>query len=503
MRIGRRREPSTAAAVRSDAFAELDRGAAILEATPWSGWRRFESEIRARSYTPPAWMPGWMSIAPDTVSAYCAASTRPARVAALLSMHPNGYVRERAVEVLADSSDPLVVPALILRSTDWVRQVRDAAASRLRELQTNLNAGSFLTALPMLEPPRWSVRARGEILDVLRRWVLDELPTDQLIGALRDADWHVRRAAAQALAARGEAGRAVHVALAQSDPATATMIAESMSRADWEQPGVIEAALDSKFSRVSGVALAWLQANAPDRAIEASISSLSSRSSTTRFLAQHFLRSHGVDSSEIYRTLLASTPAVALTGLGEAGSRGDAKVIEPYLEAAQPACRAAALTALARLVGRDVESQLCEMLADPTARVARSASWALIRLGPSAATVERAWKLTIQNPTASTRNATFRLFGSCGRWAALALACRGIGSGDSDLDARTRALLENTLSTWNRSFTSPTSRERSDLETLISPALRRLDEHTADRLLFSVKPHLDVAAPAHAEGQPG
>lgn len=86
---------------------------------------------------------------------------------------------------------------------------------------------------------------------------------------------------------------------------------------------------------------------------------------------------------------------------------------------------------------------------------------------------------------------------------ALVLACRGIGSGDGDLDARTRALLENTLSTWNRSFTSPTSRERSDLETLISPVLTLLDEHSADRLLFSVNPHLGVAAPEFAEGQPG
>lgn len=185
MRIRRRKELSTAAApIRSDAVAELDRGAAILEGTPWSGWRRFESELRARSYTPPAWMPGWMGVAPDAVPAYCAASSNPVLVAALLSMHQSGYVRERAVDVLADSPDPLAIPALILRSTDWVPQVRDPAARRLGELQTTLGAGSFLPALPMLEPPRWSVRARGEILDALLRWVLDELPTDQLIAAL-------------------------------------------------------------------------------------------------------------------------------------------------------------------------------------------------------------------------------------------------------------------------------------------------------------------------------
>ena len=487
--------------VLSAVIDDLDRAAVTLGQLRWTEWRRFDAELRARTITAPDLIPGWWGISPDAVVPYCAASNEPVLTAALLSMHPNGHVRERAVRQLASVAMPNSIPALILRSTDWVGQVREAAADGLQRLRVALGPAALLPALSLLEPPRWSARARGDALDETRAWLLTNLTTDELVAALRYRDPKVRQAAARALVGRGAAAAAFIAALNQSDPATATIVAQGMSPADWRQPDAIDRALGSKFSQVASTALAWLQVSDPDRAVEASITALMTRSTPTRFLAQHFLRKQGVDARSVYRSALQSRPEIALAGLGEIGEAADAQLIAPYLQAPLPAQRASAATALGRLAGRAAEEPLCDMLADSSPRVARAVSWALIRLGPSSATIERSWQITIEHQQSGTRNATFRLIGSCGRWTALRLACRGVGSIDADLDERCSALLANCMTTWNRSFTSPPAGERAELEALVPVAIRVLDPATVATLMLSVNPYLDLPVAIPDDGR--
>jgi HEAT repeat protein len=493
--------------VLSAVVTDLDQGAATLRQLRWTEWRRFDAELRARTITAPDWIPGWWGISPAAVVPYCAASKDPVLTAALLSMHPSGYVRERAVGQLVSAAMPDSIPALILRSTDWVGPVREVATAGLLRLRASLGPAALLPALSLLEPPRWSARARGNALDETRAWLLSNLTTGELVAALRYPDPKVRQAAARGIVGRDAAGVAFFAALEQSDPATATIVANGMSPTDWSRPDAIGLALGSKFSQVASTALAWLQASDPHRAVEASITALMTRSPTTRFLAQHFLKKQGVDARSVYRSALQSQPEIALAGLGEIGEPADAQLIAPYLQARLPAQRASAATALGRLAGRAAEERLCDMLADSSPRVARAASWALIRLGPSSATIERAWQTTIDHQAAGTRNATFRLFGSSGRWTALRLAFRGVGADDADLDERCRALLANCMRSWNRSFTSPPAGERAELEAVVPGAVQHLDPATGEIVLLSVKPYLEMPVstrdvPDGAESRP-
>lgn len=470
---------------------DLARGAARLGALAWTDWRRFDAELRARTTTAPDWIAGWWGIAPDAVIPYCSAAAEPTLAAALLSMHPNGRVREAAVRQLILLGTPDCIPALILRSTDWVRQVRDAASEGLDGLRETLGPSAFLPALSLLEQPRWSVRARADSLDETRSWLLSRIETADLVTAVHWSDPKVRRAAARALVARSAAGAAVMSALDQSDPVAATIIANGMTSADWALPGALERALDSRFSQVASSALAWLQTNDPERALEASLSALMSRSTTLRFLAQHVCRMHGSDSRAVYLAAIGSQPVVALAGLGEVGDVRDADLVSTYLNASRPSERAAATTALGRLAGRSAEERLSEMLADSSPRVARSASWALIRMGATPATIERVWEMAVPLRSPGLRKAAFRLFGSGGRWTALRLACRGIGSDDADLDARCRDLLANCMRSWNQSFTSPPAGERLELDALVPRAVSHLSEADGETVMLSVKPYLD------------
>jgi hypothetical protein len=81
-------------------------------------------------------------------------------VAALASMHPDGYVRERAVQSLAASLDPLSDRALAVRATDHVGVIRETAAREVLQ-RTSLDHADHL--VPLLH----RIEQRGRGADVL------------------------------------------------------------------------------------------------------------------------------------------------------------------------------------------------------------------------------------------------------------------------------------------------------------------------------------------------
>jgi HEAT repeat protein len=450
--------------VLSSIVTSLDKGSDLLSVLDWSEWRAFEADLRARSMTAPDWIPGWWGIDVGAVPDYCRLSATPELSAAILTMHSSGHVREAAIRALRQLNTAGAIPALVLRATDWVPQVRSLAIEGLDRLRAGLGPRPFHGALPLMEPPRRSVRARGTYLDELRSWVLTKSETADLVQLLTHSDTKVRQAAARALAETGSAASGLAAALEQSDAATASIIIDGLTNDDWQQPGVLDSALDSKFSRANTAALAQLQSTDPVLAVEVSQRALMSRSPTTRFLAQHFLRKQGTDLRLLYQTALPSRPDVALAGLGEVGESTDVELVEPYLDATLPRVRAAAVTALQRLGGRAAEGRLAAMLADSSPRVTRAASWALIRLGPTTETIEQAWEIAGSNSSPGARNAAFRLFASAGRWSALRIVCRAVVSTDTDLQALGHELLATCLASWNRGIVpSPLRRRQNEM----------------------------------------
>lgn len=81
-------------------------------------------------------------------------------VAALASMHPDGYLRKRAVRSLTTSAEPLSDRALAVRVTDHVGVIREAAAREVLR-RTTLNHAEHI--VPLLR----RIEQRGRGADVL------------------------------------------------------------------------------------------------------------------------------------------------------------------------------------------------------------------------------------------------------------------------------------------------------------------------------------------------
>jgi hypothetical protein len=77
------------------------------------------------------------------------ASTGGPIAVALASTHGNGRVRERAVAQMLEQPTSELMPFLVLRTSDWVRQVRDRARAGLAVLLHDNPAAYLPTAVGM------------------------------------------------------------------------------------------------------------------------------------------------------------------------------------------------------------------------------------------------------------------------------------------------------------------------------------------------------------------
>src|SRR5262245_53403534 len=99
---------------------------AALTRTPVRALSRLEDECRRKtwySWPFPA-KGGWHTLRPVELARFHNSGPTELAVAAVASFHPNGYVRETAVDWLDTLGEP-ATPYLVLRLNDWVDQVAE------------------------------------------------------------------------------------------------------------------------------------------------------------------------------------------------------------------------------------------------------------------------------------------------------------------------------------------------------------------------------------------
>ena len=127
-----------------DDLVELDSG--VRDRSPWSN-RGYGLEQQA-----------WWQLQPRNFLRLLSESARPGLVAAICSMHRSGHVRQAAVEAMNPPTADQI-GYVLLRSTDWVPQVRDAANRLLTNGLGRYHADEAVRLLPVLQ--RVQSRLRG------------------------------------------------------------------------------------------------------------------------------------------------------------------------------------------------------------------------------------------------------------------------------------------------------------------------------------------------------
>ncbi|MEL6894106.1 MAG: hypothetical protein AAFP84_21125 [Actinomycetota bacterium] len=472
----------------------LDTGAQLLRDEPISRWRTIDHDMRRRTYTSPDWFDGFGSVQPDAVPEYASLVVDAPNAIALLAMHPNGYVRQAALQVLTDRQLDSLLPTAVLRATDWVGPIRSDAIAVLDDVRQARRHLDLLPCLGLLTEERGSYLARRDYIAELRSELLNEVETSALVGVLRSSDVRCRQAAARALVEVGKADAGFAAASTQDDPATLAIVINGLSQTFWASRGNVDQALESKFSSARSAGFFYLQRLDPDAATALAEESTTSRRATMRSLAQRHLSAQGVDVAERYRNLLATDRRMALIGLSETGNKDDVSFAIESIQSADELTRAAAVRAAARTDGRSVEPTIAAALGDESRVVAFTAGRELARLGPGRSSLDQAWRIAEAASDDHQRRAAFNVFAHAGRWDQLTGALRGISSSDDPLTTEGHRLLGNCLRSWNRSFAEPQADLAAEIRTLVPRCLGSIDIGPSELLTTSLRPYLPDAA---------
>jgi HEAT repeat protein len=328
-------------------------------------------------------------------------------VSAVLTLHADGFVRERALRRLAETGDPRGWPFILSRTTDWVPQVARTAQS-LYDLVTQSSSNEDLA--PLLGAQRavgqrrrgggagrktfleWLRRNPAALRDVFRGSAPDAL---WLLAGLTelDPDSPTFRAAVESI--HGPV-RCRAIQLLQPGP-EAFRWAEKLARDPY--PPVRLAVLDVA-ARAGDAGRPLLERGLLDP--------------NMRVRTQARLALGPADYAARYREALPAPAAVE--GLGETGTKADAASLVPLLAHPNPRVRRSAIRALVRLDVREATEAILRRIDDPSALVVREA---YLATGPLNAVVggdQLDAALADPRRRAAARRATLRHYRFSRRW---------------------------------------------------------------------------------------
>jgi HEAT repeat protein len=319
--------------------------------------------------------------------------TWPPGVLAMFTLHPNGYVREKALRRMVRIGETeLSLRYLLLRLNDWVRQVREFAAVEVQDLISIEHALHWVPVLGLIDQLRHRTRVENSWLsERLTALFLRPDARAQLMSAVMADDRAVARWAYSTALSLPAADSTAIAWLALKSPDSLVRLRAAACVRRWNDGPDREELLGKmtvdRFMPVRREALyAMLDApTEPRRAFL--VSSLLDRHRSMREAARYYLRQdteragESFDFRGFYLPALAndvtSALAIAISGLGECGHPSDAVTLMHYVSDPRPSVAAAAVRAVATLDrGRRV-SWFLGLLSDERPAVARVSSCAL------------------------------------------------------------------------------------------------------------------------------
>ncbi|MGC4817185.1 hypothetical protein [Micromonospora sp. DT63] len=407
---------------------------------------------------------------------------------AMASTHRDGRVRERAVRSMLDDPRPDLVPFLVLRTGDWVQQVRDRARAGLALLLADDPATYLPAAMPMALLV--DARSRGGFA------------ANQVTATLLSAPPAVRRmvgtsgsAAQRRLVFEMEVAQRwlriedlVAAAESETDVRIRSLAAEAACReAVWTgRLPILRRLARSRRPEVRAIALTGLLRVGEPAEVA---TRLDDPASLVRAIAREAARRVGTDALAHYRAAVtgpAPTPG-AVHGFSESASEADAPLLNGLLTHPAATIRAAAVRGLRQLDAVD-SGRVLPLLTDPAPSVVREATTAL---RPVAATLpaELPWQL-LTGARVELRRAGYRLLGTAPVAVRLRAALLLAVDPDPGLSRRGRAdvtglVRDASRTTWRRTplpTLDVTTDHRADLLVLARRAAPALGEEVSDLL---------------------
>lgn len=381
-------------------------------------------------------------------------------ILALASFHDSGFVREAAVRLLDAFHEGRELLYLLLRANDWVAVVRQEAQRAITRRLLPPYAQSFLYNISLCDRLGEMRRNNlGKLREAIYALLRSQAASSVRTAAFSAAQRQVRRAAFRLAADSGDDILEVVLHALRSNDLWLRIWGTRTARARMDGPTLRKTLCLARQDRSTPVRREALLGFV-DEPTEL-LASLLDPSASLREMVRFYLRqSANSDFAAVYRNQLeqesksppgaSSTQrlAIALSGLGETGSKADAHYVETFIHDQRARIRHAALTAHSRLAKDQAVPNLLAALSDSSSRVLKGA---LVSLGSQITLASRELLAAYRgHHSPGCRRLLVAYMPKLPRWQAAA----GLLAACNDTDAEIASLAQRLLLTWLHSSNS-------------------------------------------------
>ncbi|HZG13518.1 MAG TPA: HEAT repeat domain-containing protein [Candidatus Bathyarchaeia archaeon] len=437
----------------------------------------------------------WHQLTPEEVSAISIQDQSDVSYLGVCSFHRNGYIREKAVERLAQVQSGREIAFLLIRLNDWLPKIRFLAFRALKQRLQPHYAKHFLESIYLVKhlSTYYTREKFSDFVEEIYARFRHPQSRNVLIDGLYAKDPVVRRFC-------------FDFAITLPDMDHESMLMEVIKQPDaWLRL----AACKHICSSFSGQALLrWLDRmkqdvfppirqlvlqtvvdRFPDQAQESLKQALLDRHKNIRELARYYLKkTEGMHYPSFYREKLTGTDAAvllgAIAGMGETGDKTDAPLIMPFLSHESLRVNRASVKALAKLDPESSIDVFLQLLLSDKPSVSREARLALaelvdLRMAPTLL----GW-YTREQRLHVKKNILF-LFSKLGKADSILYLLRASMVPEQEMNALAQRYVEAWVAGYNKRFYIQIRPERrEELSVLLEEAKAYLPEKTVQELRF-------------------
>ena len=331
------------------------------------------TDAMMRDSTSIEWFVDWKNIKLGDLMIGTLSSDERRAIVIFASFHPNGFIREQAVTLMAHY--PNTLSFLILRTNDWVLQVRQATRMSIDAKMSILSDGELVTALPFLEKMRRGKRSKHDY-DV--RYFYDKLMDDRYKNDLEiglcSSNHFTRKLCIDAMICAGspEAHKILACLKREPVPFTRYVLYKKLLNFDFFQKDeILRRMLGDKYPKVRMIAFLAMEGDRYDVALKL----LSDRSVGIRALARDYIKkvNSAFDFRQFYIDALPANTYASICGIGEVGDKSDANLIQGYWHNESPSLIKAGMRACLRLDRCKYQPIVIRMISDERSGISKQA----------------------------------------------------------------------------------------------------------------------------------
>ncbi len=460
----------------------------ILEKLSFNDVIKVDAQMRQATST--EWFIDWAKL--DEKDLLLSTMTKEEKQAVLVfaSFNPNGFLREKAVRLLAHYDKSL--PYILLRKNDWVGQVREAANESFLYRMNNLSDGELLASLPFAEKLNRSVRTtHSNDTRKIYNSLLEPANKKDLELGLASKNMYTRRLCVDALITidTPDVKRILaHLRNETVPHIKMTMYKKLLTLDNCPVDSVLEQMLANKYPKIRSYSLLYIFERDKSKASDIAIAYLVDKNSAVRSTARWMLSTcnETFDFRRFYSEKLASNTYAAICGLGETGIKEDTIQIQQFLSNETVSIVRATMRALMFLDSNTYGISIVKMMVDSPIGIIKESFQLLMNYGVNPYAKE-IYSIFENTQSTYTRYKCAVLLFRSAKWEAIICILEALSNQDESVSELAQRALTKWIVGFNNSFATPNSTQKEKILQLFSQQSSFINKKDSRSLSFLIK----------------